>query len=92
MARSRPEEELGFRWLETPAVYCDTYTADWFGDVIRIAFGEYTDRDHYPFFRTAVAIPLSDAKRLIRTLTRLVKEAEEPPKASETEEESSAGT
>lgn len=85
MARTRPEEHLGFRWLETPGVFCDTYTARYFPDAtsVRITFGEYTDRDHYPYYRYAVVMPLSDIKRLVRTLNRLIREAEQPEEGEE---------
>ena len=87
MARSRPDTEPGYDWLKMPGIFCDTYTADYFpsSNVIRINFGEYTDREHWPFYRAAVVLPLSDAKRLRATLNRLIREAEEPPKVEAAE-------
>ena len=87
MARSRPDEETGFDWLQLPGIFCDTYTADYFrsSNVVRITFGEYTDREHFPIYRTAVVMPVPDAKRLRATLNRLIREAEEPPKEEEPE-------
>ena len=84
MARSLPQDEPRYRWLEPPGIYCDAYTANYFpSGVIRITFGEYIDKDHYPYFRTAVVIPLSDAKRLVRTLNRLITRAEQPSEPDE---------
>lgn len=80
MSKARPDEDIGFNWLALPGIFCDTYAASYFrsSNAIRITFGEYTNKDHQPYYRTAVVLPLSDAKRLRATLTRLIKEAEEP--------------
>jgi hypothetical protein len=89
MAKSRPEDEPGWRWLENPAIFCDTFSVDFFTDsnIFRLAFGEYTDKEHYPYFRVGVALPFADAKALARTLTRLIKEAEEREKVDESSAE-----
>jgi hypothetical protein len=42
-----------------------------------MVFGEYVDEDHLPFFRTAITMPIADAKQLVRVLSKALKEAEE---------------
>jgi len=78
MAKTRPEEEEGFDWLKEPAVFCDAFTADYLRatNLVRIAFGEYTDREHYPYYRVSVVLPLDDAKALRSTLNRIIKDSE----------------
>ena len=93
--REDPAEETGFRWLQLPAIFVDTFSVDHFsgGTIIRLVFGEYVSREYVPFYRASVAMPLSDAKALARTLTRIVKDAEQELKTrAETEtEEGEAG-
>ena len=91
--RTPPEEEPRLRWLGLPGVYCDTFTLDsWTSGVVRIAFGEYTDPEHYPWYRTAVVMPISDVKALARALTRVVTEAEAEAEAEAEREKESAST
>jgi hypothetical protein len=80
---SQPKRQIvddvgAYRWLQPNPIYCDHYTASSStdGSIIRVSFGEYIGREYYPIYRTAVAMPLSEAKRLVRTLTRLIGEAE----------------
>jgi hypothetical protein len=72
-----------YDWLRLPAVYCDTYSSAVFrrAGVVRIAFGEYVGRNYMPFYRSCVAMPISDAKMLVRTLTRQITRAEERNRA-----------
>jgi hypothetical protein len=76
--KKMPETHGGYRWLQPTPVYCDHYSADTFGKgtIVRIAFGEYIGREYYPIYRVSVAMPISDAKLLVQTLTRIIKEAE----------------
>ena len=74
-----PENELQWRWLKDPATYCDAYNVDvWPGPgVVRISFGEFTNKEYLPFFRAAIVMPISDAKSLAETLIALIREAEQ---------------
>lgn len=76
--RSGPEDEASYRWLEAPGIFCDYYFADYYSDskCIRITFGEWVAKGVQPFYRTAVVLPLSDAKALRKTLDRLIHQAE----------------
>jgi hypothetical protein len=80
-----PENTIGYRWLREPAVFCDTHYASYFksANIVRITFGEYIGSSYSPYYRAGVALPLTEAKRLVRTLQRLVREAEEPSKPAE---------
>jgi hypothetical protein len=77
LAKDPPGPE--WRWLREPGIFCDAYTLDIWKDsqIVRIAFGEYTERGVSPFYRVGIAMPLSDAKLFLRALTRAIKEAEE---------------
>jgi hypothetical protein len=77
-------------WLRETAVFCDAYTLQVWKEsqIVRFAFGEYTDGETKPFYRVGIAMPLSDAKTLLRSLTRAIKNAE----AEEEEEEKEAST
>lgn len=77
-----PEEHPGFRWLSPDPVYCDHYSADSYGSIVRMSFGEYMGRNYYPIYRVAIAMPLSDVKSLIRSLTRVVEAAEAEAKTT----------
>lgn len=73
-----PNVEPEWGWLREPGVYCDTYAVDIFQPqgVVRLTFGEYTDKEHLPYFRSAVVLPIAEAKALGRWLIKLI-EAEE---------------
>ncbi|HUO91804.1 MAG TPA: hypothetical protein VMU22_02730 [Rhizomicrobium sp.] len=81
-SRKDPDADTEWRWLKTPATYCDTYSVDVFGgaSIVRITFGEFLDRETEPYYRMAVALPISDAKALAKSLERLIKRAEEKKK------------
>lgn len=68
-----------YEWLRTPAIFCDTFVSSVFrrDRVVRIAFGEYTGRGYFPFYRTSVTMPIGDARALVRVLDRQLKEADE---------------
>jgi hypothetical protein len=74
-----PETVSAYRWLEPAPIYCDHFAAQALnaGKVVRISFGEYVGKEYAAIYRTSVALTFSEAKRLVRTLTRIVKEAEE---------------
>jgi hypothetical protein len=74
-----PEQNLDARWLQLSGVFCDTFVLDVWKPVntVRMVFGEYVDEDHLPFFRTAITMPIADAKQLVRVLSKALKEAEE---------------
>ncbi len=90
MARKPPEGDPGYRWMLTPSLFCDHFSADGYQSsrTIRIAFGEWISKDVYPVYRTAVTMPLSDAKELMRVLGVLIKDIEAQPK-TEPEEDTS---
>lgn len=78
-----PDDDPEWSWLKAPGTYCDTFSVDvWAGpQVVRLTFGEYTDKGMLPFFRAAVVMPIADAKGLAETLTELIQEAEKEEQA-----------
>lgn len=79
MARKNPQDDPSWNWLAAPAPYCDTFSVDVWAKpgVVRLTFAEYTDKEHEPFFRAAVVLPISDARSLGQMLEKLIKEATE---------------
>jgi len=79
MARKPPEADIGWRWMQLPAVFVDTFVVDVFqkATLVRLSFAEYTDRETASFYRSSVVMPVSDAKLLIERLTADIKEAED---------------
>jgi hypothetical protein len=77
LAKVPPGNE--WNWLKEPATFCDAYTLQVWAHlgVVRFSFGEYTDGDTQPFYRAGIVMPLSDAKALVRSLNRAIREAEE---------------
>jgi hypothetical protein len=77
MARGSDRDEHA--WKETPALYTDSFEVSVIPDaqIVRIAFGEFAGRGIPAFIRTAVAMPVSDAKELIRVLGDLLRDVEE---------------
>jgi hypothetical protein len=81
--RKRPQDEEDnsrlYVWLEEPAVFVDTYSAKIFhGDgILRLALGESLGREFYPLWRTGIAMPVSDARRLIKRLNFLLADYDE---------------
>jgi hypothetical protein len=73
-----PEKEPGWRWLKEPAIYCDAYTVDVFSDanIVRLSFGEYISEDVLPFYRVGIAMPLTDVKKLIHSLNKVIERYE----------------
>lgn len=69
-------------WKTVPATYADTFEVSVVPEagIVRIAFGEYAGRNRPYFIRTAVAMPLEDAKALGRVIQRLIRETEEESK------------
>lgn len=66
-------------WKTVPATYADTFEVSVVpgAGIVRIAFGEYAGRNRPYFIRTAVAMPIEDAKALGRMIRRLIHETEE---------------
>jgi hypothetical protein len=73
-----PEKEVDWRWLQMPAVFCDTFVVSVWGPpgIVRLTFAEFTDNKMLPFFRTAVVLPIADAKALARELDEQIRAAE----------------
>ena len=77
--QKRSDKNTGFEWLEPPGIYVDWFSASVFKNgIVRISFCEYLDRETVPFFRTGLAMPVKDAKRLVSRLIALIEEFEEP--------------
>jgi len=85
-AKRKPEDEPAYRWLQDPAPFCDHYAAKVYRDsnVVRMAFGEHIGGNFWPIYRAAVVMPVSDVKDLIKTLSRIVKDAETKPAEKDT--------
>jgi uncharacterized NAD(P)/FAD-binding protein YdhS len=77
--RKDPASEPSFQWLQLPSIYCDTYSLDTFGEayVVRMVFGDYVSREYHPFYRASITMPLEEAKGFLRSLSRVIKNAEE---------------
>jgi hypothetical protein len=77
MARGVDEDQEA--WKAVPATYADTFEVSVVPDagIVRIAFGEYAGRNRPHFIRSAIAMPMEDAKALGRMLRRLIRETEE---------------
>jgi hypothetical protein len=77
MARGSDEDRHA--WKETPAIYADNFEISVIPDaqIARIAFGEFAGRGRPAFLRTAVAMPISDAKTLVKMLGDLIRDMEE---------------
>lgn len=72
-----PASDPKWKWLQEPAIFCDAYAVDaWQSNVVRIVFGEYTAPEFLPFFRTAVVMPVEDAKQLVVSLQKAIQEYE----------------
>ncbi len=74
--KKAPENDPSNSWLQVPAVYCDTFSTGLIpgNRMIRIVFGDYISRQDYPFYRSAVVMPIDDIEVLIKHLTRRVAE------------------
>lgn len=85
--RKAPESDPENSWLQVPAHYCDTFSTSIIREckMVRIVFGDYVGREYRPFYRSAVVMPLSDIKSLIRHLSRLVAELEREEVQDESE-------
>lgn len=77
-ARKSPEQTDEYGWLGLPAIYCDAYSvAGWPGDrIIRMVFSESTGPGWQPFYRAAIAMPVTDAKAFVKSLERQIERAE----------------
>ena len=82
-AQSKDDREEEYRkaygWLQPQPMYADHYTAAIFSSqgVLRIAFGEWVGSGYPAIYRIGITLPLKEARRLNRTLTRLLKEEDE---------------
>ena len=94
--RALPETSHTLRWLQNPAIYCDTFTVDtWEQEgVTRISFGESTVAGYAPFFRCSVVLPIVVAKELVTFLNISFKDAEarKAAQAKEAEEATKKST
>jgi hypothetical protein len=79
---AKGSEEDRDAWKTVPATYADTFEVSVVPEagIVRIAFGEYAGRNRPYFIRTAVAMPIDDAKALGRMIQRLIHETEEESK------------
>jgi hypothetical protein len=61
-------------WLRIPATYVDYYQGSYIAGagMVRLAFGEFTGENQPAIMRTAIAMPITDVKILVRTLTEWV--------------------
>jgi hypothetical protein len=83
-----PRQDPDLQWLETPGIFCDTFAVDtWPSQVVRIVFGEYTAAGYQPFFRSAIVMPIDDAKQLSDAIKRSIEAFE---KAAQTPEKPSS--
>jgi hypothetical protein len=82
MARSADDDR--YRWKEVPATYADTFEVSVVPDaqIARIAFGEYAGRDKGSFLRVAIAMPIADARELVRILGDLIRDMDQQRKAT----------
>lgn len=66
------------RWKEVSAIYVDMFEASVIPDaqIARIAFGEYGGPDT-PFLRVAVAMPIEDARALVKILGDLIRDMDD---------------
>ena len=62
---------------EVPAIYADSFTLSIRADRLRIAFGEYLEGKVY--YRTAVSVPLDDAKSLSKDIIELLERQRRKP-------------
>ena len=71
----RDADENRYKWKEVPATYVDTFEVAVISDakIARLAFGEFAGRGN-SFLRVAVAMPISDAKALVRILGDLIRD------------------
>jgi hypothetical protein len=61
-------------WLRIPATYVDYYQGSYIAGagIVRLAFGEFAGENQPALMRTAIAMPISDVKILVRTLSEWV--------------------
>jgi hypothetical protein len=77
-------EEGSFSYLEQPAIYVDHCSVSVFrSGIVRFSFAEYVTNDIVPLYRVGLAMPLVDAKRLVRKLARAIKTFEEEEKEAD---------
>jgi hypothetical protein len=84
-ATDRYQELYG--WLQQPAIFVDHYSAALWpqAGVVRISFGETLGGDVTPLYRLGIAMPVADARALLRTLTRIFKQEDERQKLASME-------
>jgi hypothetical protein len=61
-------------WLRIPATFVDYYQGSYIAGagIVRLAFGEFAGEGQAALMRTALAMPISGVKILVRTLTEWV--------------------
>jgi hypothetical protein len=69
---SQPDQNLD--WMRVPATYVDYYQGSYIAGagIVRLAFGEFAGEGQPAIMRSAIAMPISDVKILVRTLTEWV--------------------
>jgi hypothetical protein len=78
-----PEEEDNedrlYNWLGPAPTYVDHFALRAFSSsgVMRIAFGEWLSRKRSPIYRVGIAMPIPDARVLLRELRDALKEYDE---------------
>ncbi len=74
MSGQASDSSQNIDWLRVPATYVDYYQGSYIAGagIVRLAFGEFTGENQPPLMRTAIAMPISDVKILVRTLSEWV--------------------
>ena len=84
MARGADEDAYSWK-RDVAAIYADSFEVSIIPDaqMTRMAFGEFAGRGKPTFIRVAVAMPIEDARELVRVLGNLIREADEKEAARE---------
>jgi hypothetical protein len=70
MADETKPDLIGDTWLMPPAIYADHFSLSGLRSarIVRLAFAEYVGKNKPPLYRVGIAMPLADAKELVRVL------------------------
>ena len=84
------EDDPGWHWMLPRATFCDYFILEAYEDssVVRIAFGDWLDKETSPLFRHAIVLPIADAKMLAKRLGEAIQEAESGHNTKADEKES----
>jgi len=80
-----PEDEVGYRWLQNPAIFCDYFSLDVMADsgIVRIALGEFVHPEYTALFRVGVAMPIADAEMMAKVILQSIEEMRTKEAAAE---------